>query len=38
MAKLLADPNLKPEDREFFRAAVMMQEYVEYVCSQPPLK
>jgi len=38
LARLLADPTLKPEDREFFRAAYMMQDYVEHVCSRPPIK
>lgn len=31
LEKLLKDPNLKPSDREFFRAAYMMQNYVEHM-------
>lgn len=42
LKKLLADPSLKKEDKEFFRSAIMMQEYVEHICNiiedNPPPK
>lgn len=32
--KLLADPTLKPCDREYFRSAILLQEYVERVMDE----
>lgn len=37
LERMLKDPNLKPSDKEFFRAAFMMQQYVEDICNRPPL-
>lgn len=34
IAKLLADPTLKPSDREYFRSAIMLQEYVEHMVGE----
>lgn len=32
--KLLADPTLKESDRQYFRSAIMIQEYLEYMVEE----